>query len=53
MIPFIAVVVVVLIGAAYTIGHYHGTQQCHEEVKLVADALKYIKGGNDDEKKSM
>ena len=44
MIPLIAVLAVVLLAAAYSIGHYHGTQQCQTEMELTARALSIMSG---------
>lgn len=53
MIPLITIAVILLMVAAYSIGHYHGTQSCAEDVRLVSEALKCMRGGDKDEKKSL
>lgn len=50
MITLIAVVAVVLFAAAYSIGHYHGTQQCNSEMELTSRALAIMSGKHKGEK---
>lgn len=47
----IAITLIMLTLVAYSIGHYHGAQSCSEDIRLVSEALKYMRVGDDDDKK--